>query len=187
MGARRTGLPRARATHPQGADAVYLAGYTLHNGPRLIEDIRRALGPQATIIGSDGFSQTTTIVEGAGEAAEGFLWTIAVVPTEELPPRGRTFADEFEQRFGTGPCCYTMDTAQATEMMLDAIARSDGTRAQVLDNLFAAHVEDGYLGDFTIDPSGDATLNVIGVYEIEAGRRRFATTYSPPLDLFAVE
>jgi hypothetical protein len=45
-------------------------------------------------------------VEGSGEAAEGFVWTIAVLPTEELPPEGREFAAEFEKRFGTGPCRY---------------------------------------------------------------------------------
>jgi ABC-type branched-subunit amino acid transport system substrate-binding protein len=122
-------------------------------------------------------------VEGAGAAAEGFTTTF-VPPNRELPHNGREFAAEFEERFGARPCCYTVHTAQATEMMLDAIASSNGTRAQVLENLFDARVDDGYIGDFTIDRNGDATLTTIGVYQIEHGRQRFKTAISPPPELF---
>jgi ABC-type branched-subunit amino acid transport system substrate-binding protein len=139
------------------------------------------------IIGSDGFNQPGPIVEGAGEAAEGFVTTISVLPISELPSRGQEFAAEFEERFGARPCCYTVHTAQATHMMLDAIEASNGTRAQVLENLFSARVEDGYVGDFTIDRTGDATVSTIVVYEINEGRLSFKTALAPPSKLFAPE
>lgn len=167
-----------------GPDTVYLGGFVFGNGPRLVKDLREALGPEAQIIAPDSWNNLA-VVEGAGAAAEGFSPTIAVLPNNELPPPGREFATEFEERFGARPCCYSVHTAQTTHMMLDAIADSDGSRAQVLENLFDARVEDGYVGDFEIDSYGDTTLNTIAVYRIEDGRLRFQTAITPPAELLA--
>ena len=170
-----------------GADVVYLGGYVFNNGPRLIKDLRQALGPEAQIIGPDGFNQLAPIVEGAGAAGEGFAPTIAVVPNSELPSEGREFAARFEKRFSAKPCCFSVHTAQAAHMMLDAIADSDGTRGEVLENLFEARVKNSFIGDFEIDRYGDTTLNKIGVYQIEGGRLRFRTAITPPVKLLARE
>ena len=47
--------------------------------------------------------------------------------------------------------------AQAAEVVLAAIARSDGTRAAVLRELRASRVRDGILGTFRFDGNGDIT------------------------------
>jgi branched-chain amino acid transport system substrate-binding protein len=167
-----------------GADAVYLGGYPFGNAPRLVKDLREALGPEALILAPDAWNNLAP-VEAAGDAAEGFTPTIAVLPNDQLPPAGRDFAAEFEDRFGARPCCFSVHAGQATQMMLDAIADSDGSRAQVLENLFDARVEDGYVGDFEIDRYGDTTLNTIAVYRIEDGRLRFQTAITPPPELLA--
>jgi branched-chain amino acid transport system substrate-binding protein len=167
-----------------GADTVYVGGYPFNHGPRLVEDLRETLGSEAQIIAPDAWNNLA-VVEGAGAAAEGFSPTIGVLPNEQLPPAGREFATEFEQRFGARPCCFSVHTAQTTHMMLDAIADSDGSRAQVLENLFDARVEDGYVGDFEIDQYGDSTLSTIAVYRIEDGRLRFQTAITPPAELLA--
>jgi hypothetical protein len=72
-------------------------------------------------------------------------------------------------------------------MMLDAIADSGGRRAEVLERLSEARVEDGYIGDFELDRYGDTTLNTIAVYRIEDGRLRFQTAITPPARLLARE
>ena len=169
-----------------GADTVYLGGFVFGNGPRLVKDLREKLGPEAQIIAPDSWNNLA-VVEGAGAAAEGFSPTIAVLPNDELPAAGRDFAAEFEDRFGARPCCYSVHTAQATHLMLDAIADSGGSRAQVLEKLFEARVEDGYVGSFEIDRYGDTTLNTIAVYRIEDGRLRFQTAITPPPELLARE
>jgi branched-chain amino acid transport system substrate-binding protein len=175
---------RVRAT---GADAVYLGGYVSNNGVRLIEDLRRALGRAALIIGPDGFASPELIVEGAGPAAEGFAWTIATLPTDELPPSGRDLSAKFEERFLSRPCCFAVQAAQTASMILDAIEGSGGSRSRVTERLLDARVEDGYLGDFEIDRSGDTTLNTIGVYRIEDGDLLFETAITPPAELLARE
>ena len=163
---------------------MYLGGYPFEHGPRLVKDLREALGSEAQIIAPDAWNNLA-VVEGAGEAAEGFSPTIAVLPNDKLPPAGREFAAEFERRFRARPCCFSVHSAQAAHMMLDAIADSDGSRAQVLENLFDARVEGGYVGDFEIDRYGDTTLNRIAVYRIVDGRLRFQTAITPPAELLA--
>jgi branched-chain amino acid transport system substrate-binding protein len=169
-----------------GADTVYLGGYPFDNAPRLVKDLREALGSEALIMAPDAWNNLAP-VEAAGDAAEGFTPTIAVLPNDQLPPAGRDFAADFESRFGARPCCFSVHTGQATHMMLDAIADSEGTRAQVLENLLDAEVEDGYIGDFEFDRYGDTTLNTIAVYRIEDGRLRFQTAIAPPAELLARE
>jgi branched-chain amino acid transport system substrate-binding protein len=175
----------ARKVEASGADTVYLGGYVFSNGPQLIKDLRDALGPDAELLGPDGFNQLAPIIEGAGAAAEGFAPMIAVLPSRELPPDGQDFAERFEERFGARPCCFSVHTAQATHMMLDAIADSDGSRGEVLENLFDAQVEGGYIGDFEFDRYGDTTLNTIAVYRIEDGDLVFETAITPPAELLA--
>ena len=53
---------------------------------------------------------------------------------------------------------YGVYGAQAAQIVLDAIARSDYTRADVIQELFATEVKDGYLGDFNFNENGDPTL-----------------------------
>jgi branched-chain amino acid transport system substrate-binding protein len=161
-----------------GADAVYLGGYLESNGLRLIGDLRARLGPEVTLLGSDGFAAPAQIVEGAGMAAEGFAWTFAGLPNNELPAGGREFANRFEERFLTRPRAFSVHTAQAAQILLDAIADSGGSRAEVTKRVFGAQVEAGLLGDFEFDRFGDTTLNTIGVYRIEKGRLRFKTAIS---------
>ena len=56
---------------------------------------------------------------------------------------------------GAGPDFAAAYGAQAAEIMLDAIARSDGTRASVTREVLRTRVEDGILGDIRFDRNGD--------------------------------
>ena len=60
----------------------------------------------------------------------------------------------------------TLEAAQATEVVLQAIARSDGTRASVLRELRALEVEDGILGSFRFDRNGDITPSPVTIYRV---------------------
>jgi branched-chain amino acid transport system substrate-binding protein len=177
----------AKRIRRSGADGVYLGGYAIDNGAQLIADLRDELGPRVTILGPDGFNQPERIVEGAGDRADGFVITIASVPARALPPNGRRFAREFERRFGALPCCFSVQTAQAASVVLDAIAASDGTRASVLRNIFQTRVHNGLLGSFELDRYGDTTLRQVAVYRIRAGRVRYVTAISPAPELLARE
>ena len=49
--------------------------------------------------------------------------------------------------------------------MLDAIEKSDGTRASVTDELLKTNITDGILGTFSINENGDTTANPVTVYQ----------------------
>jgi branched-chain amino acid transport system substrate-binding protein len=175
----------AERIHRSGADGVYLGGYAIDNGAQLVRDLRDELGEGTPILSPDGFNQPERIVEGAGDRAEGFVVTIASLPAKALPPNGQRFAREFERRFGAIPCCFSVHTAEATNVALDAIAQSDGTRASVLRNIFRTRVHDGLLGSFELDRYGDTSLRKVAVYRILGGRLRYVTAISPETALLA--
>jgi branched-chain amino acid transport system substrate-binding protein len=174
---------QAERVRRAGADVAYLAGYASGNSPRLIADLRHELGDDLLIIGPDGFAAPEVLVRAVGAAADDFVFTIATVPAQALPPGGRRFADEFEGRFGAAPCCFAVQSAQAMEVLLRAIAASDGTRADVTRAVLDTSVKGGALGDFRFDAAGDTTRNVMGVFEVRGGRGRFVEAIEPPPDL----
>jgi hypothetical protein len=59
--------------------------------------------------------------------------------------------------------------AQAADVLLDAIARSDGTRASVNAQLFHTRVRDGLIGSFTIDAVGDPRPTPVTIVQVEHG------------------
>jgi branched-chain amino acid transport system substrate-binding protein len=162
-----------------------VAGYAVDNGPRLLSDLRERLGRRVLVMGPDGFNMPAPLVEQAGEAAEGLVVTLASLPVAAPPPKGRRFAREFKQRFGALPCCYAMHAAQVMDVVLDAIAKSDGTRASVLRNLFRTHLRRGLIGDVAVDRYGDSTVRGIAVYRIRDARARFVTAITPSGELLA--
>ena len=63
------------------------------------------------------------------------------------------------------------------------IADSDGTRADVANNLLHTKVTDGILGSFSIDANGDTNSNPVTVYQIKGGKQTTYKTITPPQDL----
>ena len=74
--------------------------------------------------------------------------SVPIVPAARLPASGRRFVAAFEEAIGRRADHFSITAAQATDVLLDAIAASDGTRASVTRNLFRVRVEDGILGSF---------------------------------------
>jgi ABC-type branched-subunit amino acid transport system substrate-binding protein len=150
-----------------GTDFVYLVGLPEQNAKTLIKDLRAELG-QVPIVTPDSFAADDIAAE-LGAIGDGLLTTLPGIPHSALPPAGKTFLREFgETPAAPGP--GVPEAAQATDVLLDAIARSDGTRASVVDELFATKVENGILGSFSFDRLGDIDSAPVGVYRYEGGR-----------------
>ena len=54
---------------------------------------------------------------------------------------------------------YPVYQGQSAQVMLDAIARSNGTRSSVSDQLFKTNVKNGIMGTFHFDKFGDIAPN----------------------------
>lgn len=166
-----------------GADGVFLAGIIDNNGGKLIKDMRAVLGAEFPIIVPDGFTPIPAVVAEAGAASEGVYVTVAGVPTEELKGRGKEFIDGFGAASGNRPGPYAAYAAQAADLLLDAIAASDGSRQSVVDNVFSIDVKDGILGDFSISDSGDTDQNPVTAYRIVNGEQTTFTVITPPAEM----
>jgi branched-chain amino acid transport system substrate-binding protein len=167
---------RARAA---GVDTVFVAGDVSADGPKLLADLTAVLGPDVRFFAGDSFNLAEPLVEAAGSRVDGLRISIAVLPNTQLPPAGRRFVREFERRFSQRPCCFSVHDAQATHMLLDAIAQSGGSRSRVSELVMTARVRGGLIGDFVIDANGDTTLNQMAIYRIERGRLRFEIAITP--------
>jgi branched-chain amino acid transport system substrate-binding protein len=148
-------------------DVVYLVGLPEGNAKTLIEDLTAELG-QVQIITPDSFA-APDMAEELGPIGDGLLTTIPGIPPSALPPAGKEFLREFAAPPALPTPPAAPEAGQATEVLLDAIARSDGTRASVVEELFDTKVENGILGSFTFDRFGDIDPAPVGVYRYEGG------------------
>jgi branched-chain amino acid transport system substrate-binding protein len=153
-----------------GADAVFLGGLIDENGAQVIKDKVAVLGPNdgdVQLYAPDGFTTQQTIDDSA-PAAKGMYMSVAGVPIDEFSGPAEEFAEEFQNNYLKDTQTidpYAIYAAQSAQIMLDAIAASDGTRSDVIEKMFATEVTDGLLGSFTFNENGDpqdATGAVVG-------------------------
>jgi branched-chain amino acid transport system substrate-binding protein len=144
-----------------GADGVFLGGLIDENGAQVIKDKVKVLGDNETVklYMPDGFTTQQTIDEAGVENTRGAFFTVAGVPIDEFTGSAADFIAEFEPTLGGDPVDpYAIYGAQAAQILLDAIANSDYTRAGVIEQVFNTQVEGGFLGDFEINENGDPAL-----------------------------
>jgi ABC-type branched-subunit amino acid transport system substrate-binding protein len=158
--AQRSYAALARRIRARRADAVLVSGLLDNNGPRLVRDLRAALGRDVDLLGTDGMGPPGDLARKTGTAALGMFIVTGGVPTARLPAPGRRFVRAFAR---TQPSekvdIFSVYAAQATETLVDAIGRSDGTRASILAELFKTRQPGGLIGDVRFDRQGDIALS----------------------------
>jgi branched-chain amino acid transport system substrate-binding protein len=148
-----------RKVGQSGADGIFLGGLIDENGAQVIKDKVAVLGPNdgnVKLFAPDGFTTQATIDE-SGNAAAGMFLSVAGVPIDEFSGTAQEFADALVAGPLAGKAIdpYAIYGAQAAQVLFDAIAASDGTRADVIAKMFETEVTDGLLGSFRIDENGD--------------------------------
>jgi branched-chain amino acid transport system substrate-binding protein len=170
-----------------GAKAVFLGGLECENGGKLIKDLHAGV-PKAVLIAPDGFSSFGDTVKHAGDASEGMWVSIAGQPYKFLDAAGKKFAAAFGKSIGlaankVNP--YSNYGATAAQVMLSAIAKSDGSRASVTKGLFNISVASSPIGAFKLNATGDTNQGKISIYQIKGGQAVFKQVISPPPALVA--
>lgn len=153
----RTSPRFARAVARTRPDAVVVADVLYPESAAVVRAVRAAVGANVPILLPDGFALYDDLVTLTRAAANGLYVSQHGIVNSELPPRGAAFLESFSRSRpeGAGPDFGAAYGAQAAEILLDAIARSDGTRASVTKEVFRTRVEDGILGDIRFDRNGD--------------------------------
>ena len=168
-----------------GADAVFVGGLICENGGKLVKDLSAGLGTGVQLMAPDGFTPISAVVEGAGAGAEGLTVSVAGLPNKQLKGAGKAFLAKFGKTVGKEPDPYSVYAAQAAEVLLAAIARSDGTRSSITAELFKTKVNNGLLGSFTINSNGDTSSNPVAIYKVMGGKSTDLMVIVPPVSLVA--
>lgn len=166
-----------------GADGVVLAGLLEQNGPQLIRDKVKVLGPntgKVKLLAPDGFAQQATI-DDAGPRAKGMFVSVPGRTPESLTGPGATFVDQLTAELGGDPVeLYAPYAGQAAEVLLSAIAPS-AQRTDVIRSL-QTEVDNGIVGAFTITPTGDPSVGPISV-SVAGDTFELEKEITPPPDL----
>ncbi len=153
---------RARAA---GADGAHLSGAWQNGGAQLATALRAEMGADFPLVGTDGF--VLGLPPAVSRAADGMWVTVAGLPPRRLPPAGR----EVVRAVGTGPppTLGSPYAAAATELLVRAIAGSDGTRGDVVRELRRVQVSDGPVGPLRFDANGDPIPRHVFLYRMRDG------------------
>jgi YVTN family beta-propeller protein len=149
------------------------------NGEALIRDLRSRGGGGLKIFLNDFWLPLAPIIQKTGPAANGLYVPFYSLADSLLSTAGKQFVRQLHtqlrapiQSFGAAPA------GQAAEALLDAIARSNGTRASVNEALRSTHVHNGILGSFSFDANGDIVPAKFTIFRIVGGKRRNPTNVS---------
>ena len=142
-------------------DAVFIGGLIDENSGQLINDKVNVLGSNTKVklMLPDGF--TTPAVfdrsQGGTPSANGAFFSVAGAPLDDYTaPAAVKFINGFKKTLhGAALNPYAILAAQAAVVVLDAIGKSDGSRADVINQVFKTHVSNGLIGSFSISKQGD--------------------------------
>lgn len=172
---------KIRGTSP---DMVYLAGIFDLNGGQLVKDKVAVLGDNTKVklMAPDGFTGYPALQQLP--QGEGTYLTFAGLSTDQLVAAGgaaKQLLDAYQAKYGAEPATsYALYGVAATQVILAAIEKSDGTRKGVRDAVFEGEgitipAEESAIGkEIKIDPAtGDASAKDITVLQLQSGKEAF--------------
>ena len=165
-------------------DAIYLAGIYDNNGGQLIKDKVAVLGDQKTVPmmapdGFTGYKELQALPQG-----EGLYLSFTGQTADQLKAAGgtaATFLTAYKTKYGSDlTTSFALYGVAAMQVLLAAIAKSDGTRKGVTDAVFAG---DGVTvpaatsitgGELKVDQkSGDMVKQEISIQLLTGGKETF--------------
>jgi branched-chain amino acid transport system substrate-binding protein len=157
----------ARRIRAARASAVFVAAAGLPTAAPAVASLKAVLPAKTPIVLTDWFIPFPLFRQLAHGDVDGVYVSTSGAPNATLPPPGRRLVAALGNELS-----YTAAYgAGAAELLLAAIARSDGTRASVTARLFDTPIRDGVLGDLAIDGHGDPTTAPVTILRLRTGAR----------------
>src|SRR5690242_5249111 len=149
-------------------DAVFIGGLVDENSGQLINDKVTVLGPNTNKPASagggvmlflpDGYTTPAIFLRSQGGTpnANGAYFSVAGVGLDKYKGAALEFIDGFKKTLnGAALNPYAILAAQAAQVMLSAISKSDGSRSSVISEVYKTKVTNGLIGSFTFNKNGD--------------------------------
>jgi branched-chain amino acid transport system substrate-binding protein len=168
---RSTAAALASRIRRSRADSVVLAGLLDFGiSARVVAQLRATLGRHVALVGDDGFLPVPVLLRESRGLARGMYITAAAAFPADLPPAGREFLRRFAAAYPEQPRSgFAAYAAEAADVLLAAVGRSDGTRRSVTAELLGVRLGDGPLGRFSLDAQGDPVGPMVSVFRVSPG------------------
>ena len=174
-----------QAVKASGADMVYLGGIYDNNGGQLVKDKVAVLGPNdgtVKLLAPDGFTGYPDLLKL--DQSKGMYLTFAGLTQDQLAKAGGEGAkllQAYQAKYGKAPDgSYPLYGVAAVQVILDAIAKSDGTRKSVTEQVLGGAgitipADQSVLGkEIKIDPTtGDTSAKDLTIEIIKDGKETF--------------
>jgi branched-chain amino acid transport system substrate-binding protein len=173
----------AVAIKASGANGLFIGGLICENGGKLIHDLHTG-DPSLKIMLPDGFTPIPSLAQQSGGASNGSYFSVAGLPNSQLPTEGKNFVSSFSKSQGGATVDpYAVYAAQAAQVVLQAIANSDGTRAGITTAIFKTDITNGYVGNISFNANGDISHNAVTIYRSVNGVSQTVKVIIPPASL----
>src|SRR4029453_8562174 len=149
----------------QNPDAIFIGGLIDENSGQLINDKVAVLGPNTPnpksgvmLMLPDGFTTDAIFdrAEGGTPNAKGAFFSVAGVGIDQYKGAALKFINGFKRTLNGKPVDpYAILGAQAAQVLLNAIEKSDATRSDVISKVYATKVDNGLIGSFLFNKKGD--------------------------------
>ena len=160
----RANVRRLVAARP---DALLYAGVAWGDAYPFVKQAKARLGPDFPVLASDGWARGGDVFDEIGRVAARIDVFAPGIPVQRLGGAGRRFVREFgASQPGGKVSVEAVYAAQATEVLLDAIARSDGSRPSVTRALLDTDLRGGLIGDVSFDADGDVQPRPFTVFRL---------------------
>ena len=169
-----------------GAQGVFLGGLICENGGKVIKDIRAGVPSSVKIMTPDGFTPVSATIQQGGTAAEGVTVSIVGLPNSSLKGAGKTFVKAFTKADHRAPDPYAVYAAQAAEVVVAAIAQSNGSRADIAKQIFKVNLKNSILGNIKFNANGDVASPAVTIYRVKGGKSTTFKVIVPPKALIKV-
>jgi branched-chain amino acid transport system substrate-binding protein len=157
----------------KGTDGIYIGGVSTNNGGQLVKDKVANVGDNQAVklLVADGFVLSSLFDEAGADNVNGAYGTAPTQPPSELTGAGAQLIADFQESEGAdvGIEVYTIYAAAAAQAIVDAIARSDGTREDVIAKLFETNLSDSVIGPLSFNADGDPAAGTENLFLAENG------------------
>jgi ABC-type branched-subunit amino acid transport system substrate-binding protein len=133
----------------------------------IVAALNTQVGTQTPIVVTDWFFPLPLFRQLAHGNIDGVYVSNPGEPNSFLTSTARRFVS----RVGSTLSYTAAYGGAAAELLLDAIARSNGTRASVARALVHTHIRNGILGNLTINSNGDPVTAPVTIFRLRAGGR----------------
>lgn len=150
----RTQLASIKGKAPE---AVYLIGYK-ENGTILKQARELALKSQflSTVMFED-----PDILQVAGKAAEGVIYTASAFDPQSKDEVVKTFVQDFRKKYGVEPDVFAALSYDSAQILIYALRRGGTNGPAIRDTLYALRDHQGVMGRLHFDQNGDVVIEPV--------------------------